>query len=97
MENLQDVVAARAAGRNGTARTTREKAGLTLRELAGHLQIHSSSLSDYERGKSRPGPEIAARWMQALRLMDESTNFAAALKNGRQAPSLSGGEVIPPV
>lgn len=80
MEHLQDVVAARRAGRDGSARATRENADLTLRELAAHLQIHSSSLSEYERGKSRPGPEIAARWMQALRLISQSTDFAAALK-----------------
>lgn len=78
MDHLQDVVAARKAGRDGTARATRKNADLTLRELAAHLQIHSSSLSEYERGRARPGPEIAARWMEALRLMTEGADLATA-------------------
>lgn len=89
MDNLQDVVAARTAGRLGTARATREQAGLTLRELARHLQIHSSSLSYYERGLARPNPEVAARWYRALQEMAQGTQFAERLKAER--------DLMPPV
>lgn len=79
MENLEQVVAARAAGRLGTARAIREKAGLSLRELARHIQVDSTSLSSYERGIARPSPEVAIRWYRALQEMARGTASAAQL------------------
>jgi transcriptional regulator with XRE-family HTH domain len=64
--NLAETAAARLAGKSGSARQTRERANVGLRELARYIQVSPSSLSKYERGQSRPNAQVAERWAQAL-------------------------------
>lgn len=75
---MTSLVLARSLGRNGTGRTTRIRADLSVRELAQIVGVDVATLSRWERGEARPRPRAAARWVEACdtieRLLDSTLN-----------------------
>jgi transcriptional regulator with XRE-family HTH domain len=65
--DLEATAWARRAGKSGAARHIRESSGITLRELARHLEVAPSTISRWERGCAVPKPEQATAWALALR------------------------------
>ena len=53
---------------SGAARAIRERARLSLREVADHIEVRPSTIMRWERGSQRPRGERAERY---LRLLDE--------------------------
>lgn len=48
----------------GEGRLLRERAGVSLREMASILRVNPGDLSRWERGM-RPRPDAALRWLKA--------------------------------
>jgi transcriptional regulator with XRE-family HTH domain len=51
----------------GRARRMREKARLSIRELASAAGVSPSSLHRWETGQASPSPEGALAWAEAMR------------------------------
>ena len=70
--HLADILFAREACRDGSARAIREAAPLSISELSAHLGLSSRTLSRWERGTTVPrGPKVAP-YGQTLRELAES-------------------------
>ena len=67
MADLVKVSRARQLLGSGEGRRMREKARLSLREMADMIGIDHSSLARWETGESLPGREPAQRWHDAMR------------------------------
>jgi transcriptional regulator with XRE-family HTH domain len=56
------LVEGRLLGPQGRGRVLRERAGLSLRDVAVLADVHISALSRWERGEGKPSREAAIRW-----------------------------------
>ena len=61
----------RLLGPTGRGRRLRERAGLSIRELAGLLGVDAATLSRWENGRTHPRGSGAARWLAACRTIEE--------------------------
>ena len=60
------MAAVRQLFRSGRAKKMREKAGLSLRELAAMAGVPASSLQTWEAGQHAPRPEACLAWAEAM-------------------------------
>lgn len=61
---LRRLVRARGLAENEKGRLLRERAGLSLRDVAAGIGTDVGTLSRWERGLSRPRPGHAAAWLR---------------------------------
>ena len=61
-------------------RETREKLGMRLTELARRLDIPHQRLSEYDRGRALPPPEVAARIQTVLKIAVPSSEDELSLR-----------------
>jgi len=64
---VEEVAWIRRLARSGTARSIREAAGISVRELAGELGVSPGAVSRWERGQRSPRSDTAAKWAEVLR------------------------------
>jgi transcriptional regulator with XRE-family HTH domain len=57
-------------GPTGRGRDLRERAGLSVRELATLLGVDAATLCRWERGQTRPRGPAASRWVAACQLIE---------------------------
>jgi hypothetical protein len=57
-------------GPSGRGRDLRERAGLSVRELATLLGVDGATLCRWERGQTRPRGPGASRWVAACQLIE---------------------------
>jgi transcriptional regulator with XRE-family HTH domain len=57
-------------GPTGRGRDLRERAGLSVRELAALLGVDAATLCRWERGQTRPRGPGASRWVAACQLIE---------------------------
>jgi len=69
---LVEVARGRVLARSGKGRAIREGANLSLRELARAVGVDASTLSLWERGRTRPRADAARRWEAALGRISEA-------------------------
>lgn len=72
VEQVVDLAATRALARSGEARAIRQRAGLSLREMATALGVTRSALQRWEVGLRTPRGESAARYGALLAALRES-------------------------
>jgi DNA-binding transcriptional regulator YiaG len=72
VEQVVDLAATRALARSGEARAIRERAGLSLREMAAALGVTRSALQRWEVGLRTPRGESAVRYGALLAALRES-------------------------
>ncbi len=65
MDQLTALMIARRLSEEGTGRLIRERARLSIGELALVVGVDASTLSRWERGRTRPGGEAAVRWVES--------------------------------
>ena len=78
IDTLMQIVATRQRARDGTARAIRQRAGVTLAEMARTVGVTESTMSRWESGQRNPRGEAALRWMEALAELERATTGAAA-------------------
>jgi DNA-binding transcriptional regulator YiaG len=61
------VAKVRQAFRSGRAKKMRERAGLSLRELAAMADVPSSSLQTWEAGQHSPRADACIAWAAAMK------------------------------
>lgn len=73
---------ARSLARSGEARRIRERARLTVREVAKGIGVDPATVSRWERGMTVPRGDQAARWESLLirLLLELGDGIAQALK-----------------
>ncbi len=57
-------------GGQGGGRSLRQRAGLSVGELARVLGVDVATLSRWETGKAKPRPEAALRWAAACQAIE---------------------------
>lgn len=62
LDDLERTIRGRQLGRDFRGRQLRERAGLSLRELARLAGIDASTLSRCERGETQPRSDVAIKW-----------------------------------
>lgn len=72
VELAVDLAATRALARSGEARAIREKAGLSLREMAAALGVSRSAVQRWEMGLRTPRGAITARYGALLTALTEA-------------------------
>jgi DNA-binding transcriptional regulator YiaG len=79
--DLRTLINARAAALNGSGRAARQRAQLSLAEVAAAVGITEAALSRWERGARRPQGRPAIEWGRLLaeldRLSDSTPRDAA--------------------
>jgi DNA-binding transcriptional regulator YiaG len=60
---------ARALAKSGDALRIRQRAGLSIRDLAGELDVWPSTVNRWERGERVPRGEAALRWVALLLML----------------------------
>lgn len=73
LQNLNRISRARSLSLSGRGRAIREAAHVSLRELAGELAVHPSTVARWEAGACRPRWAEALRWEAALARMERQT------------------------
>lgn len=63
----EELASIRRLARSGLARDIRQKAGISLVELATEIGASPAALSRWERGQRSPRPDVAARYAAALK------------------------------
>lgn len=74
MQHMRHLIAARRKVRDGTARSIRINAGLTLAQLAALVGVSESAISRSERCERNPRPDVLLRWMEVLDELERATN-----------------------
>lgn len=64
--DLRLLVRARQLGATGEGRRLRERAGLSLQDVAEAVGVDAGTVSRWERGQGRPNRRGAVRWAEAL-------------------------------
>ena len=88
MENFAPLVLARRLARDGSGRATRERSGLSIRELARVIGVDVATLSRWERGEARPRGEAALQWLEACKAIERLL--------GGPDPSVAAAQGSPP-
>jgi DNA-binding transcriptional regulator YiaG len=66
-------IRSRTLARTGAGRRLRERAGVSLHELAAAVLVSPSTVSRWERGLARPRGAAAERYADALDVLSEAT------------------------
>ncbi len=61
----------------GAGREVRERAGLSVGELARIIGVDVATLSRWERGRTRPRANSAQRWFEACKIIEGALDDAA--------------------
>jgi len=72
--DVVDLVEVRRIARSGEARAIRERAGLSLREVASAVGVTRSALQRWETGTRAPGGELAGRYGALLAALEASSH-----------------------
>lgn len=68
-EELRDIAWIRALGASGALSAIRTAAGLSLQEVADHLQVHPTSVLRWERGLIAPRAQSALAYASLIRAL----------------------------
>ena len=77
-------------GKAGQGRATRERAGISLRQMATLLEVDPGTLSRWERGETRPRLFAAIKWAEACRELEQEIH-----QEMKQPPALAEGTSEP--
>jgi transcriptional regulator with XRE-family HTH domain len=72
MGDIAALVQARRLARDGSGRALRERAELSVREMAHDIGVDVATLSRWERGECRPRRDAAVRWVTACNVIDDA-------------------------
>ncbi|HKH88624.1 MAG TPA: helix-turn-helix transcriptional regulator [Acidimicrobiales bacterium] len=70
MTDVSLLIRGRRLADDGRGRRLRERAGLSVSELAHALGVDVGTLSRWETGKAKPRPESALRWASACEAIE---------------------------
>ena len=77
MNEIASLVRGRTLGRSGRGRALRERAGISLRELAEIVEVDAATLCRWERGDVRPRRSGAARWVEACEEIERALDASS--------------------
>ncbi len=77
-QQLYDLVLLRRALADGTARGLRERAGLSLSDVAGPAGVTAATISRWESGRRAPRLPQALRYAAVLKALNEAVQHDAA-------------------
>ena len=64
-DEIKSLVIARLLAESGRGRAIRERARLSVREMADFIGVDAATLSRWERGRTKPHCAAAIRWAEA--------------------------------
>ena len=71
MNEVKLLLRGRRLGEEGRGRELRERAALSMRDMASLVGVHVTTLLRWEQGLERPGRESAIRWAEVCEEIQE--------------------------
>lgn len=79
LSEIMLLVDAHKKARNGTAKKTRQHAGLTMAQVAAVIGVGESTVSRWEGGSRKPRGEHALKWAALLNELERSSESATTV------------------